>query len=118
MCWLHSSNIAKLWTLRHPHPGNVGLIDPTITRHRGHALEFVGDGMLIQAATTEAILAELGGHNVADFVAGISRSEAVHAHTMMDPIKAYRVQIGAGLKMRCTRRILVTSGSKKEGHNV
>jgi len=56
----------------------------------GDRIAIMNDGVLVQIGTPEDIVTQPADDYVADFVAGISRLKLVYAHTVMEPIDAYR----------------------------
>ncbi len=63
----------------------------------GNRIAIMKDGALVQIGTPETIVTEPADDYVADFVAGISRLKLVFAHTVMEPIEAYRAENGGDL---------------------
>ena len=63
----------------------------------GHRIAIMKDGRLVQIGTPEHIITHPADDYVADFVRGISRLKLVFAHTVMEPIEAYRARNGADL---------------------
>ena len=63
----------------------------------GDHIAIMKDGRLVQIGTPEEIVTNPRDDYVADFVAGISRLKIVYAHTVMQPIDAYRANGGAAL---------------------
>ena len=64
----------------------------------GDHIAIMKDGRLVQIGTPEAIVTNPRDAYVADFVAGISRLKIVYAHTVMQPVEAYRAGGGADLE--------------------
>jgi glycine betaine/proline transport system ATP-binding protein len=56
----------------------------------GQRIAIMKDGMLVQIGTPEQIVTQPADDYVADFVQGISRLKLVYAHTVMQPLEAYR----------------------------
>ena len=56
----------------------------------GNHIAIMKDGRLVQIGTPEDIVTNPRDDYVADFVAGISRLKLVYAHTVMQPIDAWR----------------------------
>jgi glycine betaine/proline transport system ATP-binding protein len=56
----------------------------------GDRIAIMKDGVIVQIGTPEVIVTEPADDYVADFVAGISRLKLVFAHTIMQPIAAYK----------------------------
>ena len=56
------------------------------------------DGRLVQIGTPEDIVTNPSDEYVADFVAGISRLKLVYAHTVMQPVDAWRTEGGGDLE--------------------
>ena len=63
----------------------------------GHRIAIMKDGRLVQIGTPEHIITQPADDYVADFVKGISRLKLVFAHTVMEPIEAYRAKNGVDL---------------------
>lgn len=63
----------------------------------GHRIAIMKDGIIVQIGTPEEIVTNPVDDYVADFVAGISRLKLVYAHTIMEPIDAFRAAGGASL---------------------
>ena len=51
-------------------------------------------GRIVQIGTPEDIVMNPADDYVADFVAGISRLKVVHAHAVMQPLRAYERESG------------------------
>jgi glycine betaine/proline transport system ATP-binding protein len=60
----------------------------------GDRIAIMRDGRLVQTGTAEEIVMNPADDYVADFVAGISRLKVVHAHAIMQPVKAYVAKSG------------------------
>lgn len=56
----------------------------------GHRIAIMKDGRLVQIGPPEQIITQPADDYVADFVQGISRLKLVYAHTVMQPLEAYR----------------------------
>ena len=56
----------------------------------GDRIAIMKDGVIVQIGTPEKIVTEPADDYVADFVAGISRLKLVFAHSIMEPIEAYK----------------------------
>ena len=56
----------------------------------GNRIAVMKDGRLVQIGTPEEIVTNPKDDYVADFVAGISRLKLVYAHTVMQPMEAWR----------------------------
>ena len=63
----------------------------------GNHIAIMKDGRLVQTGTPEDIVTNPKDDYVADFVAGISRLKLVYAHTVMQPIDAWRAKGGGDL---------------------
>ena len=63
----------------------------------GNHIAIMKDGRLVQTGTPEDIVTNPRDDYVADFVAGISRLKLVYAHTVMQPIDAWRAKGGGDL---------------------
>jgi glycine betaine/proline transport system ATP-binding protein len=63
----------------------------------GHRIAIMKDGVLVQIGTPEQIVTQPADDYVAEFVQGISRLKLVYAHTIMQPIDAYRATHPEGL---------------------
>jgi glycine betaine/proline transport system ATP-binding protein len=63
----------------------------------GHRIAIMKDGRLVQIGTPEQIVTQPADEYVADFVQGISRLKLVYAHTVMQPIEAFRTDHGDDL---------------------
>ena len=64
----------------------------------GDRIAIMKDGRLVQIGTPEDIVTHPRDDYVADFVAGISRLKIVYAHSVMQPVEAYRAGGGAALE--------------------
>ena len=64
----------------------------------GNHIAIMKDGRLVQIGTPEDIVTNPRDEYVADFVAGISRLKLVYAHTVMQPIDAWRAHGGGDLE--------------------
>jgi glycine betaine/proline transport system ATP-binding protein len=58
----------------------------------GHRIAMMKDGEIVQIGTPEEIIVNPVDEYVAEFVQGISRLKLVYAHTVMEPIEAFRRQ--------------------------
>ncbi len=56
----------------------------------GDRIAIMKDGVIVQIGTPEQIITEPADDYVADFVAGISRLKLVYAHSVMEPLAAFR----------------------------
>ena len=56
----------------------------------GDRIAIMKDGVIVQIGTPEKIVTEPADDYVADFVAGISRLKLVFAHSIMEPLEAYK----------------------------
>ena len=63
----------------------------------GDRIAIMKDGVIVQVGTPEIIVTQPADDYVADFVAGISRLKLVFAHTVMEPIDAYKAAGGDNL---------------------
>jgi glycine betaine/proline transport system ATP-binding protein len=63
----------------------------------GHRIAIMKDGRLVQIGTPEQIVTQPADEYVADFVQGISRLKLVYAHTVLQPIEAFRAAHGGDL---------------------
>lgn len=63
----------------------------------GSRIAIMKDGVIVQIGTPEDIVTQPADDYVADFVAGISRLKLVFAHTVMQPLEAYKANGGNGL---------------------
>ena len=62
----------------------------------GSRIAIMKDGVIVQIGTPEDIVTAPADDYVADFVAGISRLKLVYAHTVMQPVEAYRATLNNG----------------------
>jgi glycine betaine/proline transport system ATP-binding protein len=60
----------------------------------GDRIAIMRDGKMVQMGTAEDIVMNPADEYVAEFVAGISRLKVVHAHAVMQPIKAHIAAYG------------------------
>ena len=60
----------------------------------GHRIAIMRAGRIVQIGTPEDIVMNPADDYVADFVAGISRLKVVHAHAVMQPLRAYERKSG------------------------
>ena len=60
----------------------------------GNRIAIMHSGRIVQIGTPEDIVMHPADDYVADFVAGISRLKVVHAHAVMQPLKAYERESG------------------------
>jgi len=65
----------------------------------GDRIAIMKDGRLVQVGTPEEIVLNPIDGYVADFVAGISKLDLVHAHSIMTPIAQYRPEDAAALQL-------------------
>ena len=63
----------------------------------GSRIAIMKDGVIVQIGTPEDIVTKPADEYVSDFVAGISRLKLVFAHTVMQPLEAYKANGGNGL---------------------
>ena len=56
----------------------------------GHRIAIMKDGVIVQIGTAEDIVANPADDYVREFVKGISRLKLVKAHSIMEPLNAYR----------------------------
>ena len=61
----------------------------------GNRIAIMHSGRIVQIGTAEDIVMHPADDYVADFVAGISRLKVVHAHAVMQPLRAYERESGS-----------------------
>ncbi|WP_089944010.1 quaternary amine ABC transporter ATP-binding protein [Candidatus Entotheonella palauensis] len=65
----------------------------------GNRIAIMKDGIIVQVGTPEEIVTNPIDDYVRDFVEGISTLKLIFAHTVMEPIGAYRLQPGEDLSL-------------------
>ena len=63
----------------------------------GHRIAIMKDGVIVQIGTPEEIITAPADDYVAEFVKDISRLKLVFAHTVMQSLEAYQLEMGEDL---------------------